>query len=181
MKEEEFEKLRGEVGTAQMALYNRLIVVEDAAEKVLTLEREIGKCQIDVYNRLHKLESSMVDVKDSLTTQSKERKEFNNTIMDEMGLLKGWFIQHGEDEMIKQDEFIRGQKDAIFAIRELAAMVESIRHNADEALDFVQLMKKYWMRITFTATGVSATLVTLYAAYAFLQKHGMVIIFNGGV
>lgn len=174
MKEEEFEKLRGEVGTAQMTLFNRLVVVEDAAEKVLTLEREIGKCQIDVYNRLHKLESSMVDVKDSLTTQSKERKEFNNTIMDEMGLLKGWFTQHSIDEMDKYDEIVK-------AIKELTGSLIHVRNDADAALDFVQLMKKYWMRVTFTATGVSATLVTLYAAYAFLQKHGMVIIFNGGL
>jgi len=60
----------------------------------------------------------------------------------------------------------------------LLTSVQNLSDTTDDNTNFIDKVKKYWVRLSFTTIGIAATLSSIYWIYIFLEKHGMVIIFE---
>lgn len=134
------------------------------SEEIELIKQEMHKCKTNVYTEIE-------NIKIELARQAEQRIAFNESINYKIDKLTGWFTDHDTKEMEKYSEIVEG-------INKLVEVVGKLTEQTEDNADFIDTVKKYWFRITMIGTGVMITLGSLYWLYTFLERHGMVIVFE---
>ena len=133
----------------------------EEAERV-KLERDMLKCQTKVYQDMHELAGNVHGIATRVTHLETGHKEIKDTLKIHEEQRRGMHQKHDEK------------------LELILSQISSINTKTDDNTDFIDKIRKYWVRSSFIATGVVSTILALWWLYHFLEKHGMVIIFEQG-
>ena len=133
-------------------------------EEIDQLKKEMAQCRNNVYVEIE-------SIKEQLAAHSEQRETFNKAITEKMDAVIERFNSHDDEEMKKYDEIIDKLGNLVDAI-------ETITVKTEDNTDFIETIKKYWGRATVAVATAGTILGGLYWLYIFLQKHGMVIVFE---
>lgn len=122
------------------------------------LELEMYKCQNQIYKDMHKLTRDVHKTVERVALLEQGHAEIKATLADH------------EVQRRTMHEKLENKMDL------LLEHVAGVKAETDANSDFIDTLKKYWMRITLISTGVVSTLAGGYWLYTFLQKHGFIIV-----
>jgi len=131
-----------------------------AEEEGSPLELKIAKCQLKVYEDMHEVRRDMHKVVDRVSILEKGHKEIQSTL-------------HKHEEQRRGMHKVSDEK--LDAILEKVGKVES---ESNDNAEWISKVNKWRIKITFIVTGIVSTIGFLYWLYTFLQKHGLVIVFE---
>lgn len=129
------------------------------------LAEEILRCKNDVYSVIRELKA---DVESGNVKRDKMDLKLDNIISE--------FKAHKDEEVEGMKDMNSTLKELTITVKELLEEHKTLRDATDDNTDFIEKLKKYWVRITLIGTGVGGTLFAIYTAYTFLQKNGFVVV-----